>query len=117
MRLWGNGDWRLVLGYGYDDIYAGLFGPYGLMMTSWAICRRHAHRPRRIVPMPRPTGWRWMCGEDNRDIAGLAGRSDGQGLCRSRPRRKRAALEDLANVSATAAQQHQRAQLPEEDIA
>ena len=96
--MWGNGYYDPFWGYGYDDIYTGLFAPYGYDdLTGYfpqdAAPRRRSEAPDRLAQ---------MCGEDDRDIAGL--RIDQIQQAIEPTDAQRAALDDLANVSATAAQ-------------
>ena len=49
--LWGPRVGAPFWYYGYDDIYAGLFGPYDYQVWR-ATCRRA------VLPAPGLTGWR-----------------------------------------------------------
>ena len=98
--IWGNGVGGSFWGYGYDDIYAGLFGPYGYDDLV-------GYLPPRASSVPDSSSTASdrlarMCGEDNRDIAGLP--IDLMAEIVEPTEAQRAALDDLANVSATAAQ-------------
>lgn len=98
--IWGNGVGAPFWGYGYDDIYAGLFAPYGYDDLT-------RYLPPRASPAPggpdaAPDRLVQMCGEDSRDVAGLPIDLIQQVI--EPTETQRAALDDLANVSVTAAQ-------------
>jgi len=98
--LWGYDDsfWD----YGYGDIYAGLFAPYGYDDLAGYLPQYASRGPGRGPRAVPPTELAQMCGEDSRDIAGLPVDQVQQSL---RPdEQQRAALEELANASARAAQ-------------
>ncbi|WP_300264460.1 Spy/CpxP family protein refolding chaperone [Bradyrhizobium sp.] len=62
--IWGDG--LGFWGYGYPDIYAGIFGPYGYDGLSAYMPRRASgRRQARGVALDR------LCGSDRREIAGL----------------------------------------------
>jgi hypothetical protein len=92
--IWGDGGpfW----GYGYVDIYAGVFGPYGYDGLAGYL----GSPPRR--GQRSAASFAQMCADDSRDIAGLPvdqiaqtiGPNDAQGT----------ALDDLAAASIKAAQ-------------
>jgi hypothetical protein len=93
--LWGYDD--AFWGYGYDDIYAGLFAPYGYDELEGYLPQPAANAQANAAgPLAQ------LCGEDNHDIAGLPldriqqaiQPNDAQG----------AALQDLLNASSKAAQ-------------
>jgi hypothetical protein len=95
--IWGNGVGAPFWGYGYDDIYAGLFAPYGYDDLVGYLPLR--------APAPgsaAPDRLAQMCGEDSRDIAGLPIDLIQQVI--EPAEAQRAALDDLANASVTAAQ-------------
>jgi hypothetical protein len=106
--MWGNDD--AFWGYGYGDIYAGMFAPYGYDDLTGYMPQYASSNPRDLAPVSPTSGTptaandqlAQMCGQDSRDIAGLPidqfqqaiQPTDGQ----------RAALDDLANASLKAAQ-------------
>ena len=86
-------------GYGYDDIYAGMFAPYAYDDLAGYLPPR--------VPAPgtsnaAPDRLAQMCGDDSRDIAGLPIDLIQQAI--EPTETQRAALDELANASVTAAQ-------------
>jgi hypothetical protein len=89
--IWGDGIgfW----GYGYPDIYAGIFGPYGYDDLAGYWPRRPS---RRAAPLAR------MCGDDSRDIAGLPVDQIAQAIEPNEA--QRVALDDLGNASIQASQ-------------
>jgi hypothetical protein len=98
--IWGRGVGASFWGYGYDDIYAGMFAPYGYDDLA-------GYLPPRSAPAPgNPNAARdrlaQMCGEDSRDVAGLPIDLVQQAV--EPTEAQRAALDDLANASVTAAQ-------------
>jgi len=68
--------------YGYRDIYAGIFAPYG-------------HRHRRVPPLQQ------LCGDDSRPVAGLVNQI--QQAVQPSNETQRAALDELATALMTAA--------------
>jgi hypothetical protein len=93
--IWGDGIgfWD----YGYPDIYAGIFAPYGYDdLAGYLAPRPSGRRHARVAPLAE------MCGDDSRDIAGLPivqietaiQPTETQG----------AALDELGNASIAAAQ-------------
>jgi hypothetical protein len=93
--IWGDGFgfWD----YGYPDIYAGIFAPYGYDdLAGYMALRPSGRRHARVAPLAQ------MCGDDSRDIAGLPivqietaiQPTEAQG----------AALDELGNASIAAAQ-------------
>lgn len=103
--IWGNGFGGPFWGYGYDDIYAGLFAPYGYDDLA-------VYLPRRTSPAggAAPDRLAQMCGDDSREIAGLPIDLIQQAV--EPTETQRAALDELANASVTAAQKI-RAACPE----
>jgi hypothetical protein len=106
--MWGYEDDTPFWDYGYDDIYAGLFYPYGYYQLAGYLpesagrtevsARQSAGNP------PAASGQiEQMCGEDSRDIAGLP--IDQIQKAIQPDDAQRAALDDLANASAKAAQE------------
>ena len=80
--------------YGYDDIYAGLFAPYDYDdLAGYLPPRGGSATPDRLAQ---------LCGEDSREIAGLPIDLIAQAI--EPTEAQRAALDDLANASVTAAQ-------------
>jgi hypothetical protein len=61
--IWGDG--MGFWGYGYPDIYAGIFAPYGYDGLADYLPRRSQGRHARNVPLGE------LCGSDRREIAGL----------------------------------------------
>ena len=92
--IWGDGIgfWD----YGYPDIYAAIFAPYGhddlaAYTGPSPLDRRH----RRVPPLPQ------LCGDDSREIAGLIDQL--QQAIQPNNEAQRAALDDLANALISAA--------------
>lgn len=92
--IWGDG--LGFWGYGYPDIYAGIFGPYGYDGLATYLPQRPSGRRRaRSIPLDQ------LCGSDRREITGLpidqiaaaVQPTDAQG----------ANLDDLGNASIQAA--------------
>ena len=108
--MWGDGDDASFWGYGYNDIYAGLFAPYGYDDLTGYLPSGTGSTPvgteqasRAPVPAtPAPDQLSQMCGEDSRDIAGLPIDQIQQAIQPNDA--QRAALDDLANASVKAAQ-------------
>jgi hypothetical protein len=98
--IWGNGVGASFWGYGYDDIYAGMFAPYGYDDLAGYLPPRGSLAPGN--PNAAPDRLAQMCGEASRDIAGLPIDLIQQAI--EPTDTQRAALDDLANVSVTAAQ-------------
>jgi hypothetical protein len=102
--LWGWYDYSFW-DYGYDDIYAGLFPPYdyddlaGYFPQEASLNPPRGHRG---GPPSAPSTVTQLCGENGRDIAGLPIDQTRQTLQLND--QQRAALDDLANASAKAAQ-------------
>ncbi|MEA2831719.1 MAG: hypothetical protein QOF22_2467 [Bradyrhizobium sp.] len=107
--MWGYGDDGPFWGYGYNDIYAGLFAPYGYDDLTGYLSPSGGG-PRVTVGQASgrdsraemPDQLAQMCGEDSRDIAGLPIEQIQQAL--SPNDAQRAALDELANASVKAAQ-------------
>jgi hypothetical protein len=93
--LWGPGVGAPFWYYGYDDIYAGLFGPYDYQGLT-------GYLPPRGSPGAGPDRLALLCGEDSREIAGLPIDLIAQTIDPTEA--QRTALDDLANASVTAAQ-------------
>ena len=96
-------------GYGYGDIYAGLFAPYGyddltgyLPLGGRASGGATPASPATAAANPPPDELSQMCGEDSRDIAGLPIDQIQQAIQPNDA--QRTALDDLANASVKAAQ-------------
>jgi hypothetical protein len=96
--IWGNGVGASFWGYGYDDIYTGMFAPYGYDDLAIYLPPRTSLAPGDAAPDRLAQ----MCGEDSRDIAGLPIDLIQQAI--EPTDAQRAALDDLANASVTAAQ-------------
>jgi LTXXQ motif family protein len=113
--LWGYGYDPLFWDYGYSDIYAGLFAPYGyddllgylppIAAGGAAGGRASSARVARSdqSSQDQQDQLAQMCGDDSRDIAGLPIDRIQQALQLNEE--QRAALDDLANASAKAAQE------------
>jgi HPt (histidine-containing phosphotransfer) domain-containing protein len=93
--LWGRGAGAPFWGYGYDDIYAGMFAPYDYDGLA-------GYLPPRRPGNAAPDRLAQLCGEDSRDIAGLPIELIQQVI--EPTDAQRAALDELANASITAAQ-------------
>jgi hypothetical protein len=93
--IWGDGIgfWD----YGYADIYAGIFGPYGYDdLARYVAQRPSGRRHGRTAPLAQ------LCGDDSRAIVGLP---INQILQAVQPNEVQyAALDELGNASITAAQ-------------
>jgi hypothetical protein len=106
--MWG--DDASFWGYGYNDIYAGMFAPYGyddltgyLPASPGGIPAGTAQAsPAALAANPAPDQLSQMCGNDSRDIAGLPIDQIQQTIAPNDA--QRAALDDLANASVKAAQ-------------
>src|SRR5438445_182075 len=88
--IWGDGIgfWD----YGYPDIYAGIFAPYGYDdLTGYMALRPSGRRHGRTAPLAQ------MCGDDSRNIAGLP--SDQIKLALQPTQAEYAAIHDLCNTS------------------
>jgi hypothetical protein len=91
--IWGDdGFWY----YGYPDIYAGIFGPYGYDDLIGYLPRGPYQRQARASWLAH------MCGDDSRDIAGLPIDQIAQAI--QPDEAQRVALDDLGNASIRAAQ-------------
>jgi LTXXQ motif family protein len=92
--IWGdNGFWD----YGYPDIYAGIFAPYGYDDLAGYMAQ-----PGRGGRHDRLPAVAQMCGDDSRDVAALPIDQIQQAIQPNEA--QRAALDDLANASIKAAQ-------------
>jgi hypothetical protein len=112
--MWGDGYDDSFWGYGYGDIYAGLFAPYGYDDLTGYLPQYAGTNPRgtasggeRVSPVSATqsggTGaLTQMCGPDKADIAGLPIDQVEQSIQPNDA--QRAALDALADASATAAQ-------------
>ncbi len=96
--------------YGYNDIYAGMFAPYGYDdltgylpsgVGGYSVGTRQASRAFASTN-PAPDQLTQMCGDDSRDIAGLPIDQIQQAVQPNET--QRTALDDLANASVKAAQ-------------
>jgi hypothetical protein len=97
--IWGDaGFWD----YGYPDIHAAIFAPYGHDdLAAYAAPGPHGRRHRRVPSLQQ------LCGDDSRDMAGLAIDQMQQAI---QPNEVlRAALDDLANALISAARMIQAA--------
>ena len=93
--IWGDGIgfW----GYGYPDIYAGVFAPYGYDDLAGYLPQRRFGRGHGSFAQIGP-----MCGNDSRDIAGLPIDQIAEAVQPTEA--QGAALEELGNASIAAAQ-------------
>jgi LTXXQ motif family protein len=92
--IWGDGIgfWE----YGYPDIYAAIFAPYGHDdLAAYTGPNPLGRRHRRVPPLPQ------LCGDDSREIAGLPIDQIAQAIQPNEA--QRAALDDLANALISAA--------------
>jgi hypothetical protein len=92
--IWGDGIgfWD----YGYPDIYAAIFAPYRQNdLAAYAGVSPSGRRHRRVPPLQE------LCGDDSREIAGLIEQI--QQTMQPNNEAQRAALDDLANASISAA--------------
>ena len=93
--MWGDGTgfWN----YGYPDIYAAIFAPYGHDdLAAYARPGPHGSRHRRVPSLQQ------LCDDESRGIAGF--RMDQMAQTIQPNEAQRAALDDLANALMTAAQ-------------
>jgi hypothetical protein len=92
--LWGDGIgfW----GYGYRDIYAAIFTPYGDENLTRYVAPPRGRRHGRLPSLAQ------ICGDDASEFAGLPIKQISQAILLSEE--QRAALDDLANTSVEAAQ-------------
>ncbi len=93
--VWGDGIgfWD----YGYPDIYAAIFAPYGPDdLAAYTGPGPHGRRHRRVPSLQQ------LCGDDSREIAGLAIDQIQQAIQPNEA--QRAALDDLASALTSAAQ-------------
>ena len=104
--MWGYGDDPGFWDYGYNDIYAGLFSPYGYDDLTGYLPEGAGGSPNAGQPSgaaaPASDQLTQMCGEDSRDIAGLPIDQVQQAIQPNDA--QRAALDDLGNASVKAAQ-------------
>jgi hypothetical protein len=109
--MWGYGDDAGFWDYGYNDIYAGLFSPYGYddlagyLPEGSASSGTSAQKAQKASGTPAAASdqLKQMCGEDSRDIAGLPIDQLQQAIAPTNEA-QRAALDDLANASLKATQ-------------
>src|SRR3984893_10517104 len=93
--IWGDGIgfWD----YGYPDIYAAIFAPYGNDdLAAYTGPSPFGRRHRRVPPLQQ------LCGDDSREITGLPIDQIQQAMQPNEA--QRATLDDLANASISAAQ-------------
>jgi LTXXQ motif family protein len=111
--MWGYGDDPSFWGYGYNDIYAGMFAPYGYDDLAGYLPQGNQGNggnpagtqqtsPASTAANPAPDQLSQMCGEDSHDIAGLPIDQIQQAIQPNDA--QRAALDNLANASVKAAQ-------------
>jgi hypothetical protein len=98
--IWGPGIGGSFWGYGYDDIYAGVFAPYGYDDLTGYLPPRGAMAS--VDRDAAPDRLAQMCGDDSREIAGLPIDLIQQAI--EPTEAQRAALDELANASVKAAQ-------------
>jgi hypothetical protein len=96
--IWGSAARAPFWGYGYDDIYAGMFAPYDYDALAGYLPPRGSSGARGDAPDRLAQ----LCGEDNREIAGLPIDLIQQAIepTEAQP----AALDELADASVAAAQ-------------
>jgi len=93
--IWGDGIG--LWDYGYPDIYAAIFAPYGPDdLAAYTGPGPHGRRHRRVPSLQQ------LCGDDGREIAGLPIDQIQQAIQPNGA--QRAALDDLANALTSAAQ-------------
>ena len=93
--IWGDGIgfWD----YGYPDIYAAIFAPYGRDdLAAYTGPSPYGRRHRRVPPLQQ------LCGDDSREIAGLLIDQIQQAIQPNEA--QRAALDELADALISAAQ-------------
>jgi LTXXQ motif family protein len=93
--IWGDGIgfWN----YGYPDIYAAIFAPYGPEeLAAYAGPGPHGRRHRKVPRLPQ------LCGDDRNEIVGLPIDQVREAIQPNDA--QRAALDDLAGTLTTAAQ-------------
>jgi len=112
--MWGDTYDDSFWGYGYGDIYAGMFAPYGYddltgylpqyagTSPSGTQSTTGQAPPASAAANSESGALAQMCGNDSRDIAGLPIDQVQQSIQPNDA--QRAALDDLANASAKAAQ-------------
>jgi hypothetical protein len=89
----GSGLWD----YGYPDVYAAIFAPYGRDdLAAYTGPSPHGRKYRRVPPLQQ------LCGDDGREIAGLSINQIQQAIQPNEA--QRAALDDLVNAWIFAAQ-------------
>ena len=89
----GTGFWN----YGYPDIYAGIFAPYGQAdLAAFTRPQPSGRRHRGVPPLQQ------LCGDDSRAVGGLVGQI--QQAVQPSSEVQRAAFEDLAKALITAGQ-------------
>jgi hypothetical protein len=101
--MWGDGYDSSFWNYGYNDIYAGIFSPYGyddltgyLPQGAGSAAESPAGAPKDASALAQ------MCGQDSRDIAGLPIDQFQEAI--QPTDEQRSAFDDLANASVKAAQ-------------
>ena len=92
--LWGDG--MGFWGYGYRDIYAAIFTPYGEDELARYMTPSRHRRPGRVPSLEQ------ICGDDFSELARLPVEQIRQAMLSSDE--QRTALDDLANASSEAAQ-------------
>jgi hypothetical protein len=92
-----GGDGTGLWDYGYPDVYAAIFAPYGRDdLAAYTGPSPHGPRHRRVPPLQQ------LCGDDSGEIAGLLINQIQQAIQPNEA--QRAALDDLANAWIFAAQ-------------
>jgi hypothetical protein len=97
--IWGRGAGGPFWGYGYDDIYAGMFGPYSYNGLAGYLPPRTSQAPGTANTADRLAQ---LCGDDSRDIAGLPVDLIAEAVDPNET--QRTALAELGSASVTAAQ-------------
>jgi hypothetical protein len=104
--MWGSGYGGSFWNYGYDDIYAGIFAPYGyndlVGYRPQTAGRTSSRRDRASRAYAAIDPLAQMCGDDNGELAGFPVDQIKQAIQLNDA--QRAALDDVGNASAKAAQ-------------
>jgi hypothetical protein len=104
--MWGGGYGGSFWDYGYNDIYAGIFAPYGYSdlvgYRPQYASRDSSRRERASRAYAATDPLAQMCGDDNGELAGFPVNQIQQAIQLNDA--QRAALDEVANASAKAAQ-------------
>jgi len=112
--LWGESDAASFWDYGYNDLYAGIFSPYGYDQLTGYLPESSGPAPANAgsgdasaaaQASAAPAPIQQMCGDDGHDIAAVAGMPTDQLQAALRLNdAQHGLLDDLANASVKAAQ-------------